>query len=286
MNNTAIIVKINSIRSHPAADRLIIIDLFGTQVITSPDVKEGDLMIYFDSNLKLSQEYLKANNLYRNAELNSDTTKTGYFEDNGRVKCVKLRGELSDGLLMPLESVKYAIPNGTLWAAGSEFNDLFGRPICEKYIPKPTKEKGLPSEHNARTRKEIPMFPQHYDTDQFFRSQHIIAPGLIWLIEKTHGCVKSDTIINTLEFGNLTIKEILDKKLNCKILAFDTMSQEKVYVPISDYFYKENDGEWYEIELEDGTVLTITGDNLVWLPELNCYRKTSELAKEDTLLKL
>ena len=57
-----------------------------------------------------------------------------------------------------------------------------------------------------------------------------------------------------------------------------------VYVSIDDYYLLKNDGEWYEVELEDGRKLLITGNNPVWMPELNCYRRTDELKIGDTLL--
>ena len=31
--------------------------------------------------------------------------------------------------------------------------------------------------------------------------------------------------------------------------------------------------QWYEIELEDGTTLRLTGNHRVYLPEKHCYRK-------------
>ena len=44
------------------------------------------------------------------------------------------------------------------------------------------------------------------------------------------------------------------------------------------------DGEWYEIELEDGRKITITGNNPVWIPELNAYRRVDELNGDEFLL--
>ena len=90
MNNAAIIVKIDNIEKHPNADKLQIVKLLGTQVITGLEAKQNDLMIYFDSNLKLSKEFLSENNLYRISELNKDKTQIGYFDENGRVKAIKV----------------------------------------------------------------------------------------------------------------------------------------------------------------------------------------------------
>ena len=101
---------------------------------------------------------------------------------------------------------------------------------------------------------------------------------------KVHGCVEKSTIVNTKEFGDLTIGEIVDNKINCHILARDIEKDEDVYVPIDQHYMIPNDGDWYEIELEDGRKLTITGNNPVWLPELNCYRKVEELVGNEYLL--
>lgn len=189
MNNTAIIVKINNIEKHPNADKLQLVRLFGTQVITGLDTKLNDLMIYFDSNLRLSKEYLSNNNLYRHSELNVDTTQIGYFDDSGKVKAIKLRGEFSDGMLMPLSSLSFT---GTLKSdliQGFEFNDYNNLKICEKYVViKNINTQGKQKNKTQKKVLEIPMFVQHLDTEQFFKNQHKIPANTIcYIMEKTHG---------------------------------------------------------------------------------------------------
>ena len=101
---------------------------------------------------------------------------------------------------------------------------------------------------------------------------------------KIHGCVERSTIINTKEYGDMTIGEIVDNKIDCHIKARDVEQNEDVYVSVDQFYMIPNDGEWYEIELEDGTKLTITGNNPVWLPTLNCYRRVDELKEGDYVL--
>jgi tRNA-binding EMAP/Myf-like protein len=139
MNNVARIVVVNSIKPHPNADKLQIVNLFGTQIITDKNVHVGDQMIYFDSNLRLSQSYLHHNNLYRNSDLNLDKTVSGYFDANGRVKAIKLRNEFSDGVLMPLRSLDY-LPDTdkSKLIPGYEFQTYSQELICEKYIAQVT----------------------------------------------------------------------------------------------------------------------------------------------------
>lgn len=190
MNNTAIIVRIAAVEKHPKGDRLQIVKIFGTQVIVDHSVSKGDVMIYFDGNLRLSPEYLKHNNLYRLAELNDDVTTKGYFDLNGRVKAIKLRGEFSDGMLMPLSSVDFTGKSMDSVVIGTEFNSWNNTLICEKYVPVThhCKESSNKPKGKKKLRVDSPMFVQHIDTDQFFRNQHKIPAGTVcYIMEKTHG---------------------------------------------------------------------------------------------------
>ena len=108
--NNAIVVKLQIVRKHPNADRLQLATVLGTQVIVGLDMKEGDLVIYFDSNLCLSPDYIKYNNLSSCSGLNLDPKAKGYFPKSGKVRTVKLRESISNGFVAPIESV-FNIPD-------------------------------------------------------------------------------------------------------------------------------------------------------------------------------
>ena len=187
MDNAAIVVKINSIEKHSNADKLQIVKLFGTQVIVGLDTKKDDTLVYVDSNMKMSQEFLYNNSLYRHPELNKDNQKSGFFEDHGRVKCIKLRGELSDGFLFPISYLEFT--GDTDWPVKSEFNNIRGIPICDKYFP-PVRQQGSGNGKNQRSTKklEIPMFKEHFSTSQFMREKQQIPAGtMCYIEEKIHG---------------------------------------------------------------------------------------------------
>ena len=74
----------------------------GYNIIVGIDSTPGKY-IYFPTNCKINPQFLAFANLYRHAEKNSDQEKTGMFEDNGRVKAIKLRGCISEGFLLPIE---------------------------------------------------------------------------------------------------------------------------------------------------------------------------------------
>lgn len=106
-NYAATIVEIQSIYDIPGADKIKRTNVLGNDVVVGLDTKVGDKYIYFCSGTKLSPEYCRFNNLYSDKELNRDNTVSGYLSKTGRTKAIKLRGVISDGLLMPLESLLF-----------------------------------------------------------------------------------------------------------------------------------------------------------------------------------
>lgn len=106
-----------------------------------------------------------------------------------------------------------------------------------------------------------------------------------YVMEKVDGCLDKNTIITT-EDGEKTIEWICKNKYKGKILSYDVEEKKEVWDCIVDYSIQENNNDWYEIELENGKTIKLTGNHRVWLPKLNCYRKVEELnGDEDFLLK-
>lgn len=256
------------------------------KVLVDKSVKTGELGVYFPTDGQLTLGFCQKNNLLRK---NPDGSPGGgYFELNMRVKAIKLKKVKSEGFWCPLSYFTYTGYNLNSLEEGFQFDELNGHKICNKYYTPATLRQMNANKNQGkktiRIKKEF-LFPEHYDTNQFKHNVHAILPGsLVYVSSKIHGCVSKDTLIDTLEFGPLRIDKIVNEKLDCHIKAFDTTENEVVFVPISDYYFLENDGEWYEIELEDGRKITITGNNPVWLPELKCYRKTENLTIGDVLL--
>lgn len=276
--------KIDSLVEIPGADKIQTAIIFGLETIVSKSVKAGDIVVFFESgDTQLSQEYCSKNNLFRHAELNEDKTKTGYVSDNGRLKVEKFLKVKSEGLVMPLESLFYT--GRTTFSVGDSFDEINKFKICNKYYNEQSlraMRSGGKSSHKA---VETPLFKKHVDTEQLHYYLDSIPIGsYVSLHHKVHGCVKWDTIIETEKNGSLFIRDIVDKKLKVKIKAYDIEKEKEVFVPIDDYYFLENDGEWYEIELDSGEKITITGNNPVWLDRLKCYRRADQLKIGDELL--
>ena len=214
-NNKAIVVKVNKTEEIPGMDNIHLVKLFGTQVITSKDVKEGDIMVYVDSNMKMSPEFLHYNNLYRHSEFNKHPNQSGYFDDNGRVKAIKMKGVISDGFLFPESylshidrSFGYDTPQ---LKVGEEFNEIQGYKICEKYVPPQKENNSGKKKGSGRSAFQAPMFVEHFDTTQFMRNKHKIPPKtMIYIEEKLHGTSNRMGHVEILKNSNISkLKRIL-----------------------------------------------------------------------------
>ena len=108
------ITQLKNVRPHPNADRLLLGDCFGNTVCVSTEYQEGQIGIYFPTDGQVSVEYAEYNNLLRKKD-DAGNNIGGYMDPNKRNVCaIKLRGEKSDGLFMPLESLAWAGDISTL----------------------------------------------------------------------------------------------------------------------------------------------------------------------------
>ena len=98
------IVKVDSVEKHPDADRLSIVKIGGFNCISakledgSNRYKENDLVVYIPEGAVLPEWMLKKMGFW-----NEEKNKGGLAGNKGdRVKCCKLRGIISQGILYPV----------------------------------------------------------------------------------------------------------------------------------------------------------------------------------------
>ena len=199
------VVKVGELVPVENSDRLMQTRINGESIVVNKqDVKEGDVMLYVSNECQISGWFLGANNMYRHYTLNAnmaeveerikadpDFLKTdeakamvGYFEDNGRVRMIKLRGCPSFGVLFKPESLEKAVPPiaGCIdfeAAVGTDFDCIecdtaitWGGdkvlPFVRAYVPK----RHEPQQHGQkgvsrwdRLNRMVPgQFKLHYDT--------------------------------------------------------------------------------------------------------------------------
>lgn len=190
MEHCGFIVVVRELKPHPNADKLKIANFYGNETCVSIDTYVGDIGIYFPSDLQLSEEFCEINHLCRKKK--DGTPDTGYLDpDKRNIKAIKLRGEKSDGIFMPLSSITYTGVNLDDLSIGSTVTILNGHEICKKYIPKHSHREGNYSSGN-KTRKHhapiSPLFAEHADTEQLAYNLGAFKPGdEIEITLKMHG---------------------------------------------------------------------------------------------------
>lgn len=215
---------------HPEVTRLKRCRIGGDtiyNVLVSIDSTPGKY-VFFPASTQINPEFLRFANLYRKPEMNANPeAKPGLFEDNGRVKAVRLKGTLdkvdaegniekinlagavSDGFLIELSIVlnfilatfnievsENDIESGT-WFDTIEHN---GKSfwLSKKFIPKiytRNETGGNQSRFNRRQRnlkrfnRVIPeQFKFHYDTTIVHKCPFVVQPSdYIHISGKIHG---------------------------------------------------------------------------------------------------
>ena len=168
MSYYAIVTKLKDVRQHPNADRLQLATVFGNTICVDLSYKEDQLGVYFPTGGQLSVKFAEANNLLRKKDADGNNIG-GYMDpDKRNVTAIKLRGEKSDGLFLPLHCLESFGDISTL-SVGDRIDTFNGEEICTKYIPKTQARRGTSGTGN-RTRKHkdpiAPQFAEHADTEQ------------------------------------------------------------------------------------------------------------------------
>ena len=187
---TAYITRIKNLHKHPNADKLQIGECFGNAIIVSMEYEDNQLGIYFPSDGQLSAEFAEANNLLRKKDENGNNIG-GYMDpDKRNVTAIKLRGEKSDGLFLPLRALESFGDVSTL-NEGDRIENFNGHEICRKYVPRRNVRQGHASDGNRTRKKKVnvaPLFTEHADTEQLAYNLGSFKPGdEIEITLKMHG---------------------------------------------------------------------------------------------------
>ena len=188
----AYVTKLKNVRPHSNADRMLLADCFGNTICVGLNAKNGDIGVYFPTDGQLSVEYAEKNNLVRKKDENGKNIG-GYLDpDKRNITAIKLRGEKSDGLFMPLESLEYTGVDISTLTEGTVINVVNGHEICCKYIPRQKTHSNNGGGKVNKTRKKkvavAPLFAEHADTEQLAYNLNAFKKGdLVEITLKMHG---------------------------------------------------------------------------------------------------
>lgn len=203
-NYLAQIVEITTFTPHPNADKMKLAYVGGYAVCVGINEQPGKY-IYFPTNCTINPNILRFGCLYRHGELNANPEKTGFFNDNGRVTAIRLRGVPSEGFLMPISEFQAFIQqevrlelSDSDFVPGTEFDTFEYKDksfwVNKKYIIQRNSSNGNrgTDSRNKRLkafdRVDETQFSFHYDTTNVKKEPWCVNPNdLISITSKWHG---------------------------------------------------------------------------------------------------
>ncbi len=167
------VCKVEKIEKHPNADKLSIVNIKGWSCIVGLDqYKIGDLVIYCPPDSIIPTNIIEKNELE-------------YLRKDGRVKSVKLRGYLSEGLILDVPKGNYKL--------GDDVASVLG--ITKYEPPEPKFYKGI---KQTSKKKLNPNFDRYTDIENIKNYNDIFTENdIVVITEKIHG--------SNARYGNLEI---------------------------------------------------------------------------------
>lgn len=171
-----------------------------------------------------------------------------------RLKSIKLRGTLSQGLLLPLSHF-----SNIDFDVDDKFEKDFGEELgLFRYDPEihGPGVRVLPAQAAGSFPNYIPK------TDQ-------------------ERCVDGDTVVMTTD-GPRKIADLVHQQFRGQVYCID----DEYNICVDDVIntIEKHDEEWLQIELENGTILFVTPDHPIFLPDVKAYREAKYLTEGDFVL--
>lgn len=249
MRKMATIRKISAIESIPEANKICVYLIDGWKVVDSIGKYQVDDLVVFceiDSFIPNSiAPFLTA----------PDHFPKEYLGVQGeRLRSKKFKQQISQGLILPMSAIPenpYVREN--FWNEFDDVSELLG---IVKYEPP------VPAQLAGQIKGNFPS--QCPKTDQ-------------------ERCLSGDTVIET-GIGKIKISDIVNNRLVCNALSFNASKDAVEYMPVIGYSVVENDSNWIEFTLDNGTTLTCTEDHKIWSDTACGYVEAQQLSEGDTLM--
>lgn len=236
MRKLVTIQKIKKIFDIPNADRIVGAEILGWRCITqkSNNFKEGDLVVYFEIDSFIPEcdefEFLRPSSYKRHID-----GSYGF-----RIKTIKLRGQIAQGLILPFEFINTELPwchigdeymvsdwpkagSKVFIEEGADITSLLGVRKFEQYIPPEMAELSEGHIPSWLTTDEIRIqlledLLRKYEGQAFYTTEKLDGTSTTYYINedwelkacgRTHILMKNDD----LDLWKLAIKYDLEKKM-------------------------------------------------------------------------
>ena len=228
----AYVTRVTNIRPAENADRLNACEVFGNTTIIDKSITEDDTIVYFPSDGQISVEFGEKNNLFRRKD-DAGNNVGGFIDPVKRnITAIRLRGNRSDGLVLPLSCLNYCYAHGDAsieLRVGDVIDGVVnGHDICQKYIPRTQHRQGTPSAGNKTRKKKVPtapLFAEHADTEQLAYNLSAFKPGdEIEISLKMHGTSQRTGYLPTLKGYKRTLLDRLLRREGKPVYDWDYVS--------------------------------------------------------------
>lgn len=215
-------------------------------VVKKGEFQVGDLAIYFEIDSWIPHELAPF--------LSKGKEPREYNGVKGeRLKTVRLRGQLSQGLLLHI-SLKLNLDFSYHVTAferglqeGDDVTELLG---IQKW------EAPVPACLAGQVRGNFPSFLVKTDQER---------------------CLSGDTMVET-ENGPITIEKICSTDELTLVKSYNLDSKEIELMPVTGRsIIQETDEDWFCIKTEKGKTMTVTGEHRIWCEDIKAYRKVREI---------
>jgi len=252
MRKLATIRKIAEVKIIENADKICQYRVDGWWVVDAVErYQVGDLVVYFEIDSWVPTELAPF--------LSKGKEPREYGGVKGeRLKTVKLRGAVSQGLLLPVETgfggypwIRSATGEHTVVQEGQDVTELLG---IQKYEPP------VPAQLAGKIAGVFPSWLRKTDQER---------------------CCDANTKVLT-EAGPMSIKQICDEKYSGQVLSFNHATEQTEFKPVTGWStMTRRKGEWLKITTRSGKTLLVTKNHKIYLPEIGVYREARELSVGD-----
>ena len=222
----------------------------GWQLVTAiaNGFKEGDLVIYLEIDSWVPTEFAPF--------LSKGQEPRVYNGVKGeRLKTIRLKGQISQGLLLPMSVVE--IESGNPLRRFEEGEDVTALLNIQKW------EAPMNAQLAGIARGTFPSFGRKTNQER---------------------CLSGDTLVLT-EHGNIPIREICESTSDIKVASFNHTDNNVEFKAILSRSIMTRRKGWLEVTTKSGKTVKMTKNHRVWVDDLGCYRLAEEL-KVGNILKI
>lgn len=189
------------------------------------EFKAGDKGIYFEIDSFLNGEDERFNFLAKQFITYNGTL-------GARLRTIRLRGQLSQGLFLPLDK----FPEVADMEVGTDVTEILGVTKWEPPMP-------------AQLAGEVVGVRPHFvrGTDQ-------------------ERCVSGDTVVETDDAAQpfKTVQEIVETQFAGKVKSFNHATGQTEFRSVIGWSEMPNDNDWLEITLKSGKKIYVTPNHKIW----------------------